>query len=137
MTERPGFDLQKAEIRTMEVASGGSAVKYRLAVFGSADDECNLAAAGAAAIGVFLDDGSPGDKVRVILLGGNGRILVLVGTGGATRGVRAKGVADGVTDATLVAGGTTLTHIPGFFMESGVAGDVVGFRPALMVGTEA
>ena len=81
------------------------------------------------AIGICLDDAAVGATVRVALFG-SGIAKVKVGTGGATRGNPAKYVANGLTNAT-VGGATTALFVCGQFLESGVAGDLVGMNLAL------
>lgn len=64
---------------------------------------------------------------------------VLVGTGGATRGLRASlaAAADGLTNAPALGNGTTRFHSPGIFLETGSAGDIValGVCPSVMTKT--
>lgn len=133
---QPEFDLQDAEIRVFTVKAAAAATQYRLVKFGAADNEVEDASAGDIGCGIALETKAAGARVRVALLGGNGRVPVKVGTGGATRGKLAKGVATGLTDATPAGAGTTATPIVGFFMQSGVAGEVVGLRPAMQWVTE-
>ena len=93
--------------------------------FGS-DDQL-LAAAGTGdvlAIGIIYKANAAGRPAHVAMYG-NGVLAVTVGTGGATRGVCAKGVADGFTDAAANGGGTTSQIIKGQFLQTGVVGDTV------------
>lgn len=78
---------------------------------------------------VYATSVTPRD-VSVVMLG-SAVMPVTVGTGGATRGVHAVVVADGYTDAATASGGTVAQYIAGKFLQTGVAGDVVG----LMIGT--
>lgn len=77
------------------------------------------------AIGVIVQGNAAGRPASVALYG-HAIIPVVVGTGGATRGVMAVRVADGFTDAATVGGGTTVQYIRGQFLQSGVVGDTVG-----------
>lgn len=78
------------------------------------------------AIGTLERNVSASGKKGDIILYGHAIVPVLVGTGGATRGVNATTVADGFTNAAANGGGTTSQIIKGQFTESGVAGDIVG-----------
>lgn len=80
-------------------------------------------------IGVALEDAAIGAQVRVALFG-TGIAKVKVGTGGCTRGEGAKWVANGLTNATI-GGATTALFVCGQFIESGVAGDLVGLNLGL------
>lgn len=135
MATRPDLDLKMALVVTRTVASGQTVVLDRMVKDGSNDKEVQPVSAGEAAIGVVIAlgklDGAAGDEVQIAFLAGAAVLQVKVGTGGATRGLTAKSVADGVTDATPVIGtGTTLIGGHGFFTQNGVAGDVVGMVPA-------
>lgn len=66
-----------------------------------------------------------GDKVSCIKLGSPCTAPVKVGTGGATIGEYGSATTDGVTD-DVVGGGTTLVVPICEFMQTGVAGDLVG-----------
>jgi hypothetical protein len=59
------------------------------------------------------------------LVASGGAIPVLVGTGGATRGVSAVCASDGFTDAPANGNGTTRIFSPGVFLATGVVGDSV------------
>lgn len=92
-------------------------------------DDNTFTAAGAndpLAIGTLERAVTAAGKKGDIILYGNVIQEVLVGTGGATRGVDAITVADGFTDAAANGGGTASQIIKGKFMQSGVAGDRVG-----------
>lgn len=87
-----------------------------------------LQAAGAndpLAIGVIYQGNAAGRTAHVVLYG-HSVMPVKVGTGGATRGVDATTVADGFTDAAANGGGSTSQIIKGKFLQTGVAGDLVG-----------
>ena len=59
-------------------------------------------------------------------------VPVLVGTGGATQGTKAKIVSDGFTNAGAHdSSGATDDSIAGVFFETGVVGDIVGMIPLL------
>lgn len=77
------------------------------------------------AIGVIYAANLAGRPASVVMYGDK-VMPVLVGTGGATRGVQAVRVSDGFTDAATVGGGTTVQYIKGQFLQSGVVGDTVG-----------
>ena len=84
----------------------------------------------AKAIGIAQKAGTTGDVISVALLMGPGVIKVKVGTGGATAGEYAivSSGNDGLTDQTI-GGGTTVKYVLGRFLETGVAGDIVGLMP--------
>ena len=125
MATTPLEVLQNALVRPFTVASGQAVTLGKPVKFASADTEVlNAAATTDDVIGIALETGAAGAQVRVALLG-VAIARVLVGTGGATRGAKAKWVSDGIADAT-VGGGTTKVVFPGLFMQSGVAGDYVG-----------
>jgi hypothetical protein len=92
--------------------------------FGAGDDLCVNCGAGESGIGIALADATTGQSVQ-ILLEGHAVVPMKVGTGGATRGGFAVPVADGVT-TQAIADGTTPRHLVGKFMQTGVAGDLVG-----------
>lgn len=114
-------------VRTVE--TGQTVAKYRVVKDGNADKECQHTTDGVGAFGVVREvgplAGAAGDKVTISLLAGSGIIPVLVGTGGATRGLYAKCVSDGVTNV-----GDETVDVIGIFTQSGVAGDIVGLIPA-------
>jgi hypothetical protein len=116
-------------VATGQTVTGGKFVKHS----GSDTDITDASADDFLAIGVAHDHGRKGeayvagDKVKVYL--SNCIVPVKVGTGDCTRGKRARIVATGVTDApAAVAGGGTAIPLVGQFMQSGVAGDVVGLK---------
>ena len=141
MATRPDRDLKLALIVTRTVASGQTVVLDRMVKDGSNDKEVQPVSAGEAAIGVVIAlgklDGAAGDLVQIAYLVGAIIVAVKVGTGGATRGATAKSVADGVTDSTPVAAGSTLIGGHGQFTQNGAAGDVVGMVPTSAFLTEA
>lgn len=120
--------FEYAHIKSYTVEAASTATVGRLASFGASDTTvADSAAAADDAIGVFLTGGAAGDRVDIALFGPT--VAVLVGTGGATRGSKAVNVANGVTDAPAhAAGGATANQIYGIFMQSGLAGDVVGMQ---------
>ena len=81
------------------------------------------------AIGFIYQSNAAGRPASVVM-SGFAVMPVTVGTGGATRGKLAVRVSDGFTDATTFGGGITAQTIRGQFLQSGVAGDVVG----MMIG---
>lgn len=76
-------------------------------------------------IGYVYSPSVAGRDAQIVMLG-NVVLPVTVGTGGATRGVHAVVVADGYTDAATASGGTVAQYITGKFLQTGVAGDLVG-----------
>lgn len=130
MAVRPHERLNNALIMTFSSTSMPAFTRGQEVKFGAADDL--LAAAGTGdvlAIGIINQANAAGRPAEVCMYG-HAVVPVVVGTGGATRGVHAKGVADGMTDAAANGGGTTSQIIKGQFLQSGVAGDVVG----MMIG---
>jgi hypothetical protein len=125
MSTRPFVCLEGAIIRTHTVASAKTVDQYYPVKRSGADGAVEkIAAVGDDGIGIALDAGVAGDKVRVVYPG----CCVTrckVGTGAATEGAPAKYASDGLTDAT-VGGGTTKLVVYGKFTETGVAGDIVG-----------
>lgn len=117
-------------IKTFTVAAGQAATEGRPLSFAASDEEVQTTAAAAAVTcGIALETKAAGERVQVLV--GEGVVKVKVGTGGATRGLYGVVVADGVTNSGTLGGGTTLKNIVGRFLQTGVAGDVVGlvFRP--------
>lgn len=91
-------------------------------------DDSLLQAAGTndpLAIGVAYQNSAAGRTASIVLYG-HAVMPVKVGTGGATRGVDATTVADGFTDAATNGTGTVSQIIKGKFLQTGVAGDLVG-----------
>lgn len=111
--------IQHFLIPTSKATTKGKSVK-----FSAADNQIENCAADDDGIGIALLDGVAGDTVPV-LLDGFAIVPVLVGTGDATRGGYAINAIDGHKDVTI-ADGTTDRKIRGKFMQSGVAGDLVG-----------
>lgn len=68
---------------------------------------------------------APAASVVMVAMLGEGCVPIRVGTGGATAGKFAKQVSTGGTDATI-GGATTALVCVGQFVETGVAGDLVG-----------
>lgn len=110
---------------TYTVASGQTVVANMPVRFSAADHEVQPALAGELICGIAQTAGAAGERIQVMLPGPV--VKVKVGTGGATRGAFARGAAanDGLTDQTM-GGGTTVRYSPGFFTQTGVAGDEVG-----------
>lgn len=111
--------VQHFLIPSTKVVTKGMSVK-----FSGADNQIENCEAGDDGIGVALASGVAGDTVPV-RLDGAAVIPVLVGTGTATRGLYAVTVADGHINQAI-ADGTTVRNLRGKFMQSGVAGDLVG-----------
>jgi hypothetical protein len=127
MAARPDSDLQRALIVARTVLTATTVTVNSLVKDGTADHQVQPCTDGLLAIGIVVAlgklAGAAGDVVSVALLCGPCVIPVKVGTGGATRGARAKAVATGLTDG--VAADATV----GWFTQSGVAGDIVGLVP--------
>ena len=77
------------------------------------------------AIGVAVSDALQGKRVEIVLYG-SAIVLMVVGTGGSTRGKWQWKVAGGVTDAPANGGGTRAVSLVGRAMQSGLAGDQIG-----------
>jgi hypothetical protein len=140
MATRPDCDLRTALTVVRTVETGQTVAVGRVVKDGNADKECQHTTDGVDAIGVVVAlgnlAGAAGDKVSICLLAGSAVVPVKVGTGGATRGKKAKCVADGVTDAVISEATPTMAHTVGFFTQSGVAGDIVGMVPLAGYATE-
>jgi hypothetical protein len=127
MAARPDCVLIEALIRPKTVVTT-PVVKGRVVSLNTSDGQCVHTAAAGLGFGVALESGAVGESIPVYLLAGAGIVPVVVGTGGATRGLLAAVVADGVTNSgTASAVGAAYTC--GFFTQSGVAGDIVGMVP--------
>jgi len=121
MAARPDAVLDNALIRPKVVVTTG-VTKYRVVKLNTSDTQCVHSGAGEAGDAVALETGAVGETIPVYLLAGAGIVPVVVGTGGATRGLQAVVVADGVTNSGTLGGGTVIKN-------TGVAGDVVGMIP--------
>lgn len=119
-------------VGTFTVASGQSATKGKLAIFGSSDTTVqNGVSTSDTGIGIFMATAAADAQVDVLLF--NHVMPVLVGTGGCTRGKKAifASADDGFTDAPAHdSSGATDNIIYGIFMQSGSAGDTVGLMCA-------
>lgn len=124
MAERASQILQNALIRPFTVKAAAAVTKGKRVKFGASDSEVEDCGANENGIGVALASAVAGAQCQ-IALDGVAIVPVLVGTGGATRGAFAVTVADGFTNQTI-GGGSTLVHIAGKFMQTGVVGDLVG-----------
>lgn len=130
--------LDKTTLLDRQVSSGSTGTQGMPAVQ-DADDNLfkdGAAATAATVVGVFVGPTvASGDTKRgqEIALFDAGVIPVKVGTGGATRGLYAKIVDTGFTDAPVGGAGSTTTHIFGKFMQNGSAGEFVGLQPCLGV----
>lgn len=130
MATRANIDLKEAIIKnyTVDPAAGGPVTAGKPVKFGSTDQYILPAVAADAALvfGYAIETKTAGQQCDVVP---KGNIItgVLVGTGGATRGVMQKIAADG-TGVTDVTAGTDVTQ--GRAMQSGVVGDLIG----LMIG---
>ena len=129
MTVRAMLDLGPGPmIKTYTVVAAGSAIEGRPVSLNTSDQEVTLTAAAAACIGIALETKAAGERVQVLVSEGDTIVKVKVGTGGATRGLYGVVVSDGLTNSGTLGGGTVLKNVIGIFMETGVAGDVVGFK---------
>lgn len=122
MAVRPIDFQSKALVKGYTVQAAGAATKGCGAIIGTAPEDALNAGANGKVFGIFLDTAAAAARVDVAL---SGVVPVLVGTGGATQGEFAIATADGFTNQTL-GGGTTVKHIAGKFLQTGVAGDYVG-----------
>jgi len=114
------------QVAASQTVTAGLPVKYA-----SADHQVQLSGNGDPICGIALETAtSPASgklaTVQVQLLG-HAVVPVTVGTGGATRGKFCILASDatGLTDQVM-GGGTTVRNSPGYFTQSGVAGDQVG-----------
>lgn len=125
MAVRATQDLKNAIIKSYLVKAATSAIAGRACKYGATDTEVEIAGAGdeVTACGVFMEAASAGARVQVVKLGGGAIMPMIVGTGGSTRGVRQKLVANGITDVTA-----TTDHSIGTAEQSGVAADLIGVR---------
>src|SRR5688572_12621187 len=98
MAARPDCVLIDGLIRAKTVVTT-AVVAYRVVSLNTSDTQCVHTAAAAAGDGVALEAGAVGAVIPVVLLAGAAIVPVLVGTGGATRGMQAVVVADGVTNS--------------------------------------
>lgn len=123
MATRAHMKIDEAVLHTFTAGAGGI-TKGKRVKFGADDLTVLDCGAGEDGIGVALEAKSAGDPV-VVVLEGCAVVPVLVGTGGATRGGYAIPVANGFADQAI-ADGTTPRRLAGKFLQSGVAGDMVG-----------
>ena len=119
-----GLIIIHVTVAATKVATRGQAGK--LSGIGTAE---NVAAVTDDAVGIFLESGVAGAKVKLALWGA-GICKALVGTNGATRGAPAKFEATGLTDATQ-GGGTVKQFLAGQFLESGTVGELVALNMAM------
>lgn len=123
---------QFALIKEYEVASGQTATQGEAGILASDTTVHDAGGASDLAVCIFLESKAAGEKVRCLMLGW-AIVPVLVGTGGATRGKKAKLAADGFTDAsTHDSDGTGNESTYGTFLASdSTVGNLV---PLLMSG---
>lgn len=127
MAARATVDLSKCLIKTFTVKAASSVtVGYAVKLDGTNVLNCG---AGDAAFGIALATAAAGEQVEIALAFGGGIVPVKVGTGDATAGLYGAAVADGIANAGALGGGTTLVNIVCLFVQTGVAGDVVGAIP--------
>ena len=135
MATRAHQQMTNALVRAYQV--GTAVTKGKLVKFGADDDHVTDASAAEQGMGIALETSSTVDaRVQIALLAGASIVPVLVGTGGATRGSYASAVANGFSNQTT-GGGTVAKHIAGIFLQTGVAGDFVGFLCCPMVTATA
>ena len=128
MAARAQVDISKCVIKTFTVKAASSVTEgYAVKIDG--DGIVLNCSAGDAANGIALESGAAGTQVMVALANCGGLVAVKVGTGGATAGLYGAAVADGIANAGALGGGTTLVNIVCQFLQTGIAGDVVGAIP--------
>jgi len=111
------------------VPNGQSTTANQPVTFGSADHNVQQATTGQLIAGYALQTVTGSALLPQCDVAMPGPVIpVIVGTGGATRGKFGIMASDntGMTDQTM-GGGTTVRYSNGFFTQSGVAGDMVGF----------
>ena len=124
MATRASQILESAILRPFKVpATKATTAGFRVK-FSGADDAVENCGAGEDGIAIALETKAAGEVAECVLEG-FAVVKVKVGTGGATRGAFAKTVADGWTDQAI-ADGANVRNIAGKFMQTGVAGDMVG-----------
>jgi hypothetical protein len=117
---------QNALRKTYTVAASDTATEGMAVLLDSDTTVDDAGAASDLAIGVALETKTAGQAVEVALFG-HSVIGVLVGTNGATRGMKAVIESDGFTDAAAHdSDGTGNEAIYGVFLQSGTAGQFVG-----------
>lgn len=132
MAARADRFMINALIREYTVEAAATVTVGKRVKFGTSDTTVEDCGANENGIGIAVEyhntvnetAGAAGTRVG-IALDGVAIVPVLVGTGGATRGSFAVTVSDGLTNQTI-GGGSTLVHIAGKFMQTGVVGDIVG-----------
>lgn len=127
---------------TKYTGANGSALVKGVGVYFSTTTagalEISVATANTKCIGVMLDPSETGDgtkKFEVALLAGGGSIRVKA-SGTCTAGEYAVAGTDGFENQTA-GGGTTVAHVCGVFLESGVDGDFVEMIPCRMPAVKA
>lgn len=125
MALRAMRDLRNAVTKTFKVTAGKTVTKNQPVKFTPGAETIEPAGAGELAIGFAIIDGTEGKDVSVALPF-SAIVGAKVGTGGATAGNMAVAVEDGVADASHASGEGDPVGVCGMFLESGVAGDVVG-----------
>lgn len=125
MAARAHNKVQNALIQSFKVPATKAVTAGFRVKFSGADDAIENCGANEDGIGIALADGVAGDTGIPVALDGIAIVPVKVGTGGATRGLFAKFLADGFTDQAI-ADGTTPRYLAGRFMQTGVVGDMVG-----------
>lgn len=124
MATRATQDFKNATIKSFIVAAGQTATAGRAQKMGADDITVTPAGSGEQELAraVALETQTAGKRVQCVLIDASGAVCpMIVGTGGTTRGLRQKLVADGITDVTA----STDKSI-GTAAQSGVVGDLVG-----------
>jgi hypothetical protein len=122
--------LEHCTFKEYIVAASQSVTIGELVVLASDTTIQDAGGASDLGIGVATASATDGARVEVYLFGPI--IPVAVGTGGATRGTKAKAAADGFTDAsTHNSDGTGNESTYGIFMQTGTVGQVVGMMVAV------
>lgn len=129
MAVRATKKIDFAHVATMTVAASQTTTAGRVQKFAAADNQVqDSTATDDNIVGIALDSGTGGQRVRVLLPGPI--VPMVVGTGGTTRGKKQIMAANGITDAPAhQSNGATNNIIVAVAFESGVAGDLVGAIP--------
>ena len=133
MATRAHLILINATIRPFKIPATKAVTEGFRVKFSGADDQVENCGAGEDGFAIALKSGVAGDSVECVLEG-FAVAKVKVGTGGATRGLFAKMAADGFTDQAIV-DGTNVRNLSGKFLQTGVAGDMVGLLLGAMSPT--
>lgn len=127
MATNPHSTPERSLIRPYKVPAGKTVTEGFRVKFSGADDLVENCGAGEDGFAVALETVVGSASLPGVRLSLEGHTItpVKVGTGGATRGLYAVPVADGWTDRAI-ADGVNPRYLGGKFLQSGVAGDIVG-----------